>query len=265
MRKEDFKLMNQNKRTTINMKNNSMDITHIDESIMQSRRTTETKATPFANKSQYSQGQALSTIKYIVKTIDGIIHQICQRTPSIPLPIRFFALALYHHHRKQGRDKVKVFRIIGKYLFSKWLGKFGFEDMVVNGLVKVYNLPPPNCLENIKIMNQAFSKVMLMDDHHFEDEILNPINDLIDSKRDQIFRFYQELIDIPAVAAQPKKITVHPLLDPDYLFNKDSPLKFQHHSMCLSVEMINFLYKFLKENADEFPHSRQSIEILTSE
>ena len=70
--------------------------------------------------------------------------------------------------------------------------------MVVHGLIKVYFIQP-NCLENMKIMNVALNKIFRMDEHHFEDEILDPINDLMEAKKSKITFFFDELIDIPTL------------------------------------------------------------------
>ena len=133
----------------------------------------------------------------MVDTIDSIIDQVCQRVPSIPLSIRFFARAIYDQGKKAGKSKQDNFREIGSFVVKKWLSKVAFEEMVLHGLVKVYYLTPSS-LENMKIMSIAFDKIFLMDEHKFEDEILTPINDLIVDKYTKVKCFYEELIDIPS-------------------------------------------------------------------
>ena len=64
---------------------------------------------------------------------------------------------------------------------------------------------------------------------------------LYEKKKSKIQEFYRELIEIPEVKDFAIKI---------------EPQKFQHHSMCLNLSMVNHLYSFFKLHKDKFSNSR---------
>jgi hypothetical protein len=56
----------------------------------------------------------------------------------IPLPIRFFARAIYDSLRRQKVDKPAVYREIGRFIVEQWLSKCAFFESIHYGLVKIY-------------------------------------------------------------------------------------------------------------------------------
>jgi hypothetical protein len=65
-----------------------------------------------------------------VDTIDAMTDQICQRVPSIPLPIRVFCKALYDTiitgPSPSTVSKHGAYRLISFNLIEQWLAKIAF-------------------------------------------------------------------------------------------------------------------------------------------
>jgi hypothetical protein len=57
------------------------------------------------------------------------------------------------------------------YLINKWLSKAAFQDMILNGFVKIYNMQS-NALQNMTLMGLTLNKMFLLDSNPFDDEIL---------------------------------------------------------------------------------------------
>jgi hypothetical protein len=84
-----------------------------------------------------------------------------------------------------------------------------------------------------------------LDEIVFENEVMLPFNKLFEKKKSKIIDFYRELIEVPKCEV--------------------TPSKFQHHSMCLTLDAVNFIFEFFKKYIDKFTTSKQSINVLTKE
>ena len=104
----------------------------------------------------------------------------------------------------------------------------------------------------MKLMSYIINKIFRLDDSPFEDDVLQPFNQLYERKKAKVLEFYRELIEIPDC----KDMSI------SRVFNMD---KFQHHSMCLSLASVNHIYTFLKKNKEKFTTSKQSIHVLTND
>jgi hypothetical protein len=49
----------------------------------------------------------------------------------------------------------------------------------------------------MKLMSYVINKIFRLDDSHFEDDVLQPFNQLYEKKKSKVQEFYRELIDIP--------------------------------------------------------------------
>jgi hypothetical protein len=148
-------------------------------------------------------------------------------------------------------SKIGAFRLISQHIIEQWLGKIAFDDTVINGLAKTYYIQS-NALQNMKLMSHVMKKIFRLDDSPFEDDVLIPFNQLYERKKSKVQDFYRELIEIPDT----KDMSVARVVSQD---------RFQHHSMCLSLEMVNHIYKFIKDNKEKFTSSKQSINVLTND
>ena len=109
-------------------------------------------------------------------------------------------------------------------------------------------------------MNVVLLKIFRLDDYDFEEEVLFPLNKLYLNKKKHIMQFYIDLLKVSDSTGIYKT-------DIDKLFKNDWKTssridKFRHHSMCLSIQMVNFIYGFMKKNSDKFPESKVGIDNL---
>ena len=111
-----------------------------------------------------------------------MVDQICQRVPSIPIQIRYFAKAIYDHYIKDKKSTEKqAFFMIQQYLLEQWLTQVAFKDMVVHGLTKTYYVKE-KALSNLQLMGIGLNKIFSMDDSPYEDLNLQPLNLLFSQK-----------------------------------------------------------------------------------
>ena len=101
-------------------------------------------------------------------------------------------------------------------------------------------------------MSHVMNKIFRLDDSPFEDDVLQPFNQLYERKKPKILEFYRELIEIPDT----KDMSLN------RVFHKE---RFQHHSMCLTLETLNHIYGFFKKHKEQFTTSNQSINVLTND
>ena len=113
---------------------------------------------------------------------------------------------------------------VADYVIKNWLAKVAFEDMAIHGLLKAYQIRT-NSANNIILMGQVLNKFFRLDSQPYDDDIMEPFNQLYLQKKEKIKVFYVELIDIPEVNN----------LKIDTLFYDQSKQKFQHHCMCLTL------------------------------
>ena len=104
----------------------------------------------------------------------------------------------------------------------------------------------------MKLMSYVINKIFRLDDSPFEDDVLQPFNQLYERKKTKVQEFYRELIEIPDT----KDMSI------SRVFSSE---KFQHHSMCLSLSSVNHIYAFFKKHKDKFTTSKQSINVLTND
>lgn len=178
-----------------------------------------------------------------------MIDQICQRIPTIPMPIRVFCKGI-----TEGLPQEKKIKIISYYVIENWLSQVAFKDMVVNGLIKTYYLKT-NSHNNMKLMNLVLNRIFQMDEQIFTQDVLYPLKKLYQTKKEKIRMAYMELLDIPNL----KEMTV------EALFEDRAKSKYHHDSMCLTLNHIKVLYKFFKDNIDKFTSSKQSVTVLTGD
>ena len=99
-------------------------------------------------------------------------------------------------------------------------------------------------------MSHVAKKIFRLDDTLFQDEVLQPFNQLYERKKDKVTDFYKELIDIPDMQ--------------DFQIDL-KPQKFSHHSMCLSLDSVCLIYSFFKLYLEKFSTSKQSVVVLTKD
>jgi RNAse (barnase) inhibitor barstar len=88
------------------------------------------------SRPNYASAQAISIRGYIIDTIDALADSLCQKVPSIPMPIRIYCKALYDAKKKQGMRTHQIHKIISEYIIDNWLAKVAFNETVIYGLLK---------------------------------------------------------------------------------------------------------------------------------
>ena len=121
------------------------------------QRMTETRSNK-SNSTTYISANTMIITNYLCDMIESIIDQICQRVPSIPIVIRVFCKGLFDKNKKVK----EVPAMISKYIIKDWLARFAFRDMVLNGLLKTYQIKTCGA-QNIKLMGIVLNKCFLLD------------------------------------------------------------------------------------------------------
>ena len=141
---------------------------------------------------------------YIVDTVDSLIEYLCKRVLLMPAPIRYFAKAVFEHHKalfaaekdNKKSSSLRAVQKVAEFIFEKWLVTIISQDMVLYGLTKTYYLKQ-HAICNLQLIGMGLQKIFALDDTPYEEELFAPLNELYRTNQDRVLRFWQELLEVP--------------------------------------------------------------------